>query len=119
MTDRAVKVKGEQLSYLAHADSSERLIAGTTTGETPTGWNFKVKGTYLYWVDDDGAERRAEGSPTGGTGTPGVIKVKGYEIYYNGDDGDERFLHPGGLAIWLIGSLNNGYPYLSAIPPAS
>ena len=106
MTTRAIKVKGEKLSFLAHADSSEILLTGATTGETPTGWNFKVKGTYLHWTDNDGAERRALGAATGNTGLPGIIKVKGAKHYYNDQLGDERFL-PGTATI--LGTGSEGY----------
>jgi len=92
MTVRKIKVKGEKLSFLAHADSAEQLIAGTATGETPTGWNLKVKGTYLYWVDNDGAERRKEGTLTGGSRTFGSIKVKGETLLFGDEDGNERSL---------------------------
>jgi len=120
MTVRALKVKGEQVSFLAHDDSAEQLITGDTTGETPTGWNFKVKGTYLYWVDDDGAERRKEGTLTGESRAFGDTKVHDEELYYGDEDGNERTLSAvvcGG--VWCICSLNEGYPYLLDIPPAS
>jgi len=90
MTVRAVKVKGEQFSFLAHADSAEQLVTGAVTGETPTGWNFKVKGTYVHWVDDDGAERRKQGTLTGNSRTFGSKKVKGETIIYGDEDGNER-----------------------------
>lgn len=90
MTVRAVKIKGEQVSFLAHNDSAEQLITGTATGETPTGWNFKVKGTYIHWVDDDGAERRKEGTLTGESRTFGSIKVKGETIIFGDEAGNER-----------------------------
>lgn len=92
MTVRAIKIKGEQLSFLAHADSSEQLITGTVTGETPTGWNFKVKGTYAYWVDNDGAEQRAQGTLTGGSRTYRSVKVKGETLLYGDITGAERSL---------------------------
>ncbi|KKK48603.1 hypothetical protein LCGC14_3143470, partial [marine sediment metagenome] len=92
MTVRAVKIKGEKLSFLAHADSAEQLVTGDTTSATPTGWNFKVKGTYLHWVDDDGAERRAEGSTTGNSRAAGVVKVKGETILYGDNADNERSL---------------------------
>jgi len=117
MTMRALKVKGENLSFLAFADSAEQLITGTVTGETGTPSIFKVKGTYLYWNDYNGDERRAEGSLTGGTGTPSVVKVKGVKIYYNDYDGDERSLSA--VYIWSIGVLNNGYPYLTDNAPST
>jgi len=93
MTVRKIKIKGEQVSFLAHADSAEQLITGTATGETPTGWNLKVKGTYLYWVDDDGAERRKEGTLTGGSRPKGDIIVHGEYIYFGDDDGAERYVY--------------------------
>lgn len=120
MTVRAIKVKGEQVSFLAHADSAEQLLTGTATSETPTDWNFKVKGTYLYWVDNAGAERRALGTLTGNSRTAGSITVHGELLYYGDKTGAERSLSAaicGG--IWCIGSLNEGYPYLLAIPPSS
>lgn len=92
MTVRAVKVKGEQLSFLAHADSAEQLLTGTATGETPTGWSFKVKGTYVYWVDNDGNERRKQGTLTGAGRTKGNITVHGEDLYFGDDDGNERYV---------------------------
>lgn len=92
MTTRALKIKGEQVSFLAHADSAEQLLTGATTGETPTGWNFKAKGTYLYWVDDDGAERRAEGDLTGNSRAAGNTKVKGETLLYGDINDAERSL---------------------------
>lgn len=90
MTTRAIKVKGEKLSFLAHADEAEQLVTGTLTGETPTGWNFKVKGTYIHWVDNDGNERRKEGTLTGESRDAGSITVHGELLYYGDYDGDER-----------------------------
>lgn len=92
MTVRALKVKGEKVSFLAHADSAEKLVTGATTGSTPTGWNFKVKGTYLHWVDFTGAERRKEGTLTGNSRAFGNTKVKGETILYGDVDGDERYV---------------------------
>jgi len=92
MTTRAIKVKGEKLSFLAHADSAEQLITGTATGETPTTWNFKVKGTAIYWVDNDGAERHKEGTLTGGSLAAGVIKVHDDKLYYGDINGAERYV---------------------------
>ena len=115
MTVRQVSIKGEQLRFLAHADSSEKLITGTATGDTGEAGIFKVKGTYIYWIDDDGNERRVQGTTTGSTGTAGVIKVKGDRVYYIDDDGDERYAG----TIWAIDILNNGYPYLIDNAPAS
>lgn len=120
MTVRAIKVKGEQLSFLAHDDSAEQLITGTATGETPTGWNFKVKGTYIYWIDDDGAERRKEGTLTGNSRTKGDITVHGEDLYFGDDAGDERYVREVAVVtIWSIGILNNGYPYLTDTSPSS
>jgi len=115
MTTREISIKGQKLRILTFADELERLISGATTGDTGTAPIFKVKGTYIYWIDDDGNERRAEGSVTGNTGTVGIVKVKGELLYFNDDDGNERWLR----AIWSIDSLNNGYPYLGDNPPSS
>lgn len=92
MTVRDIRIKGEQFSFLAHADSAEQLLIGTATGETPTGWNSKVKGPYLYWVDDDGAERRKEGTLTGESRSAGDKKVKGETLLYGDINGAERSL---------------------------
>jgi len=92
MTVRAIKIKGEQISFLAHDDSAEQLITGTATGSTPTGWNLKVKGTAIYWVDNDGAERSKVGTLTGGSRAAGSITVHGEQLYYGDKDGDERLL---------------------------
>lgn len=92
MTVRALKIKGEQISFLAHADSAEQLITGATTGETPTGWNFKVYRTYVYWVDYAGAGRRAEGTLTGGRRTYRSTTVHGELLYYGDNTGAERSL---------------------------
>ena len=120
MTVRDISVKGEQLRFLAHADSAETLITGSTTGGTGTAGVVKVKATYVYWIDNDGNERRSEGTLTGNTGHAGVIKVKGTRIYYNDYDGNERYLAVAvGALIWSIASLNNGYPYLTDNAPSS
>ncbi|KKL17031.1 hypothetical protein LCGC14_2489620, partial [marine sediment metagenome] len=93
MVAGVLTVKGDDLSILAFADSAEQLISGATTGSTPTGWNFKVKGTYLHWVDNDGDERRALGSLTGNTGlVAGVVNGKGEAILYVDFTGAERSL---------------------------
>lgn len=114
MTVRDIRIKGEQLRFLGHADETEQLITGTATGETPTGWNLKVKGTYVYWVDDDGAERRKEGTVTGNTGVAGTIKVKGTEIYYIDDDGDERSFSASELKDYWNASQNGDAPIYNA-----
>lgn len=90
MTTRDLRIKGEQLRFLAHDDESEQLITGTATGETPTGWNFKIEDTYVYWVDNDGNERRKEGSLTGGSRAYRAITVHGELLYYGDINGDER-----------------------------
>lgn len=96
MTVRAIKVKGEQLSFLAHADSAEQLVTGALTGETGGEYsNVKplyIKGTYLHWIDMAGNERRKEGTLTGESRTKGNITVHGTYLYYGDDDGDERSL---------------------------
>jgi len=92
MTTRAIKVKGEQVSFLAHADSAEQLITGAVTGETGTAGRLKVKDTYVYWIDNAGDERRRQGTLTGETRTAGSITVHGEDLYYGDDDGDERYL---------------------------
>ncbi len=109
MTTRTVKVKGEQLSFLAHADSAEQLLTGTDTGDNGTaGENFKVKGTYLYWTDNNGDVRRKEGTLTGGSRTKGNITVKDDELYYGDDDGDERSAtQAGSLIIRPDGDVSN------------
>lgn len=89
---RAIKVKGEQVSFLAHADSAEQLLTGTATGGTGTAGVFKVKGTYLYWIDNDGNERRKQGTLTGNPREAGDIIVHGKLLYYGDYDGDERSL---------------------------
>ena len=115
MTVRALKIKGEQVSFLAHADSAEQLITGTTTGQTPTGWNFKVKGTYLYWVDDDGAGRRAEGTLTGESRAFGSKKVKGETLLYGDESGNERYLSAFVLYESYIESLADQYQTIVGI----
>jgi len=105
MTTRAIKVKGEQFSFLAHADSAEQLVTGTLTGETPISWNLKVKGTYLYWVDDDGAERRKEGTLTGGSRAFGSVIVHGEDLYFGDIDGNERYVRA--ITTLELGSLKD------------
>lgn len=91
MTVRAIKVKGEKLSILAHSDSAEKLITGTDTGDNGTaGEALKVKGTYLYWTDNNGDIRRKEGILTGNARDAGDITVHDRYLYYGDDDGNER-----------------------------
>lgn len=99
MTVRAISVKGEKLRFLAHDDEAEQLITGSATGETPTTWNLKVKGTYLHWVDNDGNERRKEGTLTGEARDFGSITVHGEQLYYGDESDAERYLSTGGSEI--------------------
>jgi len=115
MTTRDIRIKGEQLRFLAHDDEAEQLITGTATGETPTGWNFKVKGTALYWVDDDGAERYKEGTLTGGSRAFGSVIVHDEQLYFGDEDGNERYVQAITITTTTFYPSLDGWAGLSAV----